>query len=131
MGPDGVVVAPPLFNQDLRLTTREDDLAAQEIVASARVERLAVAVLPGRARFNEGGLRADGRDSGPRRPAHEFAAGVGTDVFRQSSEDAEIQERVDHVRGVERAFDADHHRLLGVFVTRQCARTNGASMARC
>lgn len=53
MGPGGVVVAAPLLDQDLRLPDREEDLAVEHLVAEAGVERLAMAVLPGRSRLDE------------------------------------------------------------------------------
>ena len=47
MGSDGVVVAPPLFDQDLGFAQRVEDLTVQQLVPEPCVEALAVAVLPG------------------------------------------------------------------------------------
>ena len=46
MRPDGVVVPPPGFDQDLCLSQGVEDLAIQELVAHRAVEALAVAILP-------------------------------------------------------------------------------------
>ena len=50
-----VVLTPPLFDQDLCLLERVEGLAVQEFVAQLAVERFDVAVLPGRAWFDEQG----------------------------------------------------------------------------
>ena len=47
VGPDRVVVNPPLLNQDLGFLQGVEYLAVQELVPEARVEAFAVSVLPG------------------------------------------------------------------------------------
>ena len=44
---DGIVVAPPLLDEDLGLAERMEDLPVQQLVPEPGVEALAVAVLPG------------------------------------------------------------------------------------
>ena len=46
MRPDGVVVPPPGFVQDLCLSQGVEDLAIQELVAHRAIEAFTVAVLP-------------------------------------------------------------------------------------
>ena len=43
---DGVVVAAPLFDQDLSLAKRAEDFAAQQFISEAGVEAFTVPVLP-------------------------------------------------------------------------------------
>ncbi len=59
--PDVVVLAPTL-DDGLRFGEAVEDLAVQKLVAELRVEALAIAVLPRRARLDEGRLRSDDRD---------------------------------------------------------------------
>ena len=47
VGPLGIIVFSPLFDQDLRLAQAVEDLTIEQLVAKAGVEALAVAVLPG------------------------------------------------------------------------------------
>ena len=47
MRPDGVVVPPPLFDDDLSLFEGIEDLPIQQFVPEAGIEGLAVSVLPG------------------------------------------------------------------------------------
>lgn len=43
--PDGIVVPTPVFDQDLRLLQRVEDLAVEQFIAQLAVEALAVTVL--------------------------------------------------------------------------------------
>ena len=52
-----VVVDPPGFDQNLRLSEGEEDLAIEQLVAELAVEALAVAVFPRTAGLDVGGLR--------------------------------------------------------------------------
>ena len=47
MGSLGVVVSPPLFDDDLSLFEGIEDLPIEQFVPEAGIEGLAVAVLPG------------------------------------------------------------------------------------
>ena len=53
---DGVVVSPPLFDDDLSLFEGIEDLPIQQFVPEAGIEGLAVSVLPRRAGFNVSGF---------------------------------------------------------------------------
>ena len=55
----GVVVFPPLFNQDLRLSQAVEDLTVQQLVPESGIEAFTVSILPRRTRFDVGGLCAD------------------------------------------------------------------------
>ena len=59
MGPDGVVVTTPALDDDLRLAQGVEDLAIEQLVPEAGIEALDVAVLPGAARSDLGGLGSD------------------------------------------------------------------------
>src|ERR671917_624757 len=55
----GIVVAPPVFDHDLRLLERVEDLAFQQFILELAVEALAVPVLPRAAGFDVQGLGAE------------------------------------------------------------------------
>ena len=57
-----IVMAPPGFDQDLGLGEAEEHLAVEQFVAKLAVEALTVAVLPGTAGRDVGGLGADRGD---------------------------------------------------------------------
>jgi hypothetical protein len=52
VGPDGVLVNPPAFSQNLHLLERVKDLTVQKLVVQLRVEAFTVPVLPWTAGFN-------------------------------------------------------------------------------
>ena len=60
---DGVVMVPPLFDDDLSLLQGVEVLPIQQFVPEAGIEGLAVPVLPGRAGFNAGGFGPHRLDS--------------------------------------------------------------------
>ena len=53
---DGIVVSPPLFDDDLRLLQAVEGLPIHQFIPEAGVEGIAVADLPGRAGFNVSGF---------------------------------------------------------------------------
>ena len=53
MRAQAVVEPSPFGNEDLRLLQRVEDVAVEELISELAVERLDVAVLPGRARLDE------------------------------------------------------------------------------
>jgi hypothetical protein len=58
VGPDRIVVPPPALDDDLCLLQRVEDLAIQKFIPQLRVEALAIAILPGAAGHDVGGLGA-------------------------------------------------------------------------
>ena len=69
---DGVVVSPPLFDDDLSLLQGVEHLPIKQFVPEAGIEGLAVSVLPRRAGFNVGGFGTDSLDPVPDGPGHEL-----------------------------------------------------------
>ena len=69
---DGVVVSPPLFDDDLSLFEGIEDLPIQQFVPEAGIEGLAVSVLPGRAGFNVSGFGPHRLDPVPDGLGHEL-----------------------------------------------------------
>ena len=69
---DGVVVSPPLFDDDLSLFECIEDLPIQKLVPEAGIAGLAVAVLPGRAGFNVSGFGPHRLDPVPNGLGHEL-----------------------------------------------------------
>jgi hypothetical protein len=62
MRPHFVIMPPPAFDDDLCLLERIEYLSVQQFVAELRVEALSVAVFPGAAGLDIGGLGPDGSD---------------------------------------------------------------------
>ena len=56
MRPDRVVMPPPSLNDDLCFLQRVEDLAIQKLISQLRVEALTIAILPGAAGHDVGGL---------------------------------------------------------------------------
>ncbi len=76
MWPPGIVVLTPALDDDARLGEAVEQLAVQELVAKLGVEALAVAVLPGTAGRDVGGLGTDRADP----ILHGFGDELGTVV---------------------------------------------------
>ena len=74
MGSLGVVVSPPLFDDDLSLFEGIEDLPIEQFVPEAGIEGLAVAVLPGRAEFNVSGIGPHRLDPSPDRLGHKLGS---------------------------------------------------------
>ena len=55
--PDGVVVSPPLLDDDLSLAERVEDLAIEKFIPEAGIEAFAVSILPGGTRFDDAALK--------------------------------------------------------------------------
>jgi hypothetical protein len=68
--------------------------------------------LKGAARRDVGGLGAHGRDPCLDCLGHELGAVVGTDVARHATQDEQVGEDIDHVRGLELAGDPDRQALV-------------------
>ena len=116
MRADCVVVVSPCLDHDLRLLECVEDLAVEQLIAELAIEAFAVAVLPGAARLDVGGLRTDSSDPGTERPGHELRAVIRANVSRYAMQDEEICERVDDVRGLEGSRHPDRQRLAGELV---------------
>lgn len=60
MRSDGVVVLPPLLDDNLGFLQTVEDLAVEQLIAQFAVEAFAIAVLPRASRFDVGRLGTDG-----------------------------------------------------------------------
>ena len=74
MRPDGVVLAAPGFDQNLGLLQGVEDLAVEEFVPQPGIEAFDIAVLPGTARRDVGGLGTHRGDPRLHRLGDEFRA---------------------------------------------------------
>ena len=90
MRPDRVVVAPPARDDDLGLAESVEDFAVEQLVAQASVEALDVAVLPGAAPLDVGGLGTDTRDPFLYRLGDELRSVVGPDVSGHAPQDEQV-----------------------------------------
>ena len=85
MWPDGVGVDAPLLDEDLGLPEAVEDFAVQQFVPEPGVEAFAGAVLPGRSRFDMGGLGPDRRSPVPHVLSDKFRPIVGSYVVRRAA----------------------------------------------
>ena len=90
MRPDRVEMTPPAFDDDLSLSHRVEDFTIEEFIAQARVEALDVAVLPGAAWRDVGGLCADRRDPLLHGLGYKLRPIVGSDMARHATQDEQI-----------------------------------------
>src|SRR5262245_54891829 len=116
MRPDRVVMAPPAFDDDLSFVEGVEDLAIEQLIAKARVEALDVAVLPGAASLNVGGLGTDSRDPFLHRLGDELRSVVGADVSGNAPQDEQVGQNVDHIDRLELAGDTDRQTFVGELV---------------
>jgi hypothetical protein len=85
MRADLVVMTPPIFDDDPGLLQGIEDLAIEQFIPKLRVEALAIAILPGAAGFDVGGLGPNSRDPILDGPGDELRAVIGPDIACQSA----------------------------------------------
>ena len=107
MGSFGVVVFPPLFDQDSCFSQAVEDFAVKQFVSEPCVEALAVSVLPERPWFDAGRPGADGADSVLDGLGNEHGAIVRSDAGGHAVEDKQIAGRGDCAGGFEPSLDLD------------------------
>src|SRR5262245_66678236 len=95
------------LDDDLGLAESVEDFAVEQLIAQASVEALDVAVLPGAAPFDVGGLGTDNRDPVLYRLGDEFRSVVGPDVSGNAAQDEQVGQNVDHIDRLELAGDTD------------------------
>src|SRR5262249_25245726 len=72
-------------------------LAVEQLIAKAGIEALDVAVLPGAAPLDVGGLGTDSRDPFLHRLGDELRPVVGADVSGNAAQDEQVGQNVDHI----------------------------------
>ena len=107
MRSDGVVMSSPLLDEDFGLMDRVENFAIEQLVAETAVEAFHIAVLPGAAGRDEGGLCADGADPVANALGDELRAIIRADEARRAAQDEKVGQNVDHVSGLEFAVDPD------------------------
>ena len=116
MRPDGVVVPPPAFEDDLRLAQAVEDLAIQQLVTEPGIEALHIAIFPRAARGDVGHLGPDRGDPALHCLGHELWAVVRTNVRGHAAQDEQVGQHVDHVGRFQLAPDPDGQALVGELV---------------
>jgi len=107
MRPFCIVVAPPLFNDDLSLFHRVEDFAVQQFIPHSCVKAFDVSVLPRGAWRDVSRLSANSRYPIADGVSYELWAVVRTNEVRHTAHDEEVGQRINHVRGIEAPFDTD------------------------
>ena len=101
MRPDGIVVPSPGFDDCLGLVEGVEDLAIQQFVTQLAIEAFAIAILPGTAWFDVGGLGTHGRNPLSERQGNELRTIVRPDVGWDTTLDEEIAQRLDDLGGLQ------------------------------
>ena len=109
-------MVPPSFNDDLSLTQRVEDFTVEQFVSHPPVETLAVAVLPGRPRFDICGFCPNGFDPASNRFSNELRAVVRPDVGWNATKDEQICQGVDDLSGVQLSFHPDCQTFPAVLI---------------
>src|SRR5258708_13230995 len=115
-GADRVVVASPTLDDDLGLAQSVENLAVEQFIAKAGIEALDVAVLPGAAPLDVGGLGADSRDPFLHRLGDELRSVVGPDVSGNAPQDEQVGQNGDHIDRLELPGYPDRHPFVGELV---------------
>ena len=102
-----VVVPSPLLNDDPGFIEAVEDLSVQELIAEPGIEALAVSVLPRRPRFDVGGLGTDSLDPLPDRIRDELRSVIRSDVGRNTPDDEQVGQGINHIRRVELPLHPD------------------------
>ena len=93
----GIVMLPPLFDQDLCLPQAVEDFSVEQFIPHSRVEAFAISVLPRRSWLDVGRLCADGRNPVPDGLGYELRAIVGANVGGNAVQDEQVCQRIDHL----------------------------------
>src|SRR5215211_931895 len=112
MRPDGIVMPAPALDDDLCLAESVEDLAVEQLVPEPSIEALDIAILPGAAWSDVGGLGSDREDPLLNGLGDELRAVVRADVARHAAQDEQVREHVDDVDGLQLASDADRQALV-------------------
>ena len=97
MGPDPVVLLPPLLDHDPCLLQRVEDLPIQAFLPQLPIEALAVPVLPRTARLDIQGTGSQSLEPVPQLPGNKLRPIVGTDILRNPSPQHHLWQRLDHI----------------------------------
>lgn len=109
-------MAPPGLDHHLGLGQAEEYLAVEQFVSQLAVEALAVAILPRAAGLDVGGLGANGGDPGSQRDGDELRPIVRPNIGWRPAQDHQIRQGLQHVGGVQPAFDPDRQGFAGELV---------------
>ena len=107
MRANGVVMPSPALDDHLGLLQRVKNFTVEQFVAELRVEAFTVAVLPWTAWLDVGGLGSNGCNPLAEGLGDELRAIVGTNVPRDSAQDEQVREHVDHIGRSELSVHSD------------------------
>ena len=100
-------MSPPTLNDDLCFLQRVEDLTIQKLISKLRVEALTIAILPGAAGHDVGGLGPPGREPVTQVVGDELRAVIRADMRWDAPQDEEIRQGIDHIRCLELPADPD------------------------
>ena len=105
--PDRVVVLAPLLDDDLCFSQAVEDFTIKQFITELAVERLAVAVLPRAAWFDEQGFGPDLRQPAAHDLCRHLSAVVGPDMLRHAPHEHDISHRLKYAEAIDPARDPD------------------------
>ena len=106
----------PVFDHDLGLGERVEDLSVQKLIAELGVEALAIAVLPWASRLDERRLRTDRDDPFSHSLRDELRAIVRPHMSGRTAQNEQVRQNVDDVDRVQLPIDPDRQAFAGEFV---------------
>src|ERR1017187_6675164 len=116
MRSDLVVLAPELFNDDLRIDSISEPLHRQALITQLAVERLVGAVLPGFARIDAGGVDVSLQQPAQDGSGDELRTIIRSQVPRRTVHAHEFRQHLDHSARTDAAADIDGQTLSRVFI---------------
>jgi len=104
-------MSAPVLDQDLSLAERREDFSIPQLVAQLRIEALIVAILLRVAGFDIEGLHADPTKPAAHRLGGEFAAIIGSYLFRRAMDGEQLGQAMQNIVGVQLACRDDGEAL--------------------
>jgi hypothetical protein len=101
----------PALDQDLSLAERRENFSVEQLIAQLRIEALIVAILPWAAGFDIERLHADPAEPAAHRLGGEFAAIIGSYVFRRAMDGEQFGQAMQNIVGVQLARRDDGEAL--------------------
>ena len=97
MGPDRVVLLPPVLNHNLGFLQAREYFSVQHLISELAIEALIIPVLPRAAGFNEQRLHPNMPQPLPHHPSRELWPVVGADMLRYPVADKQLRQTVEHI----------------------------------
>jgi len=125
----GVVVLPPVFDDDLSFFERIKYLTVEQLVAHSSVEAFAISVLPRAAWLNECGLCSDSSNPVSDGLCDELRAIVRTNIGRGVAQNEQVGQSINYLQGIQLPFYPDRQTFPAVRLSFTCQPASRSSAA--